>query len=167
MSGVDAARASGREVTFSRYIAAPVALVWELWSDARHLNEWFGPTGYTLTTHEFSFTPGGVWRLVMHAPDGSMNVPTRIVFTSIEPMSRITYTNDWGLDDAPLAFDVAVTFEPERTGTRLAFCMTFANEEAVRVAVERYGVLKGADETLQRVVDYLGRQGVNPPPISA
>ena len=81
-------------VVFSRLIAAPVDLVWEIWSDVRHLHEWFGPTGFTATTQEFAFVPDGVWRFTMHGPDGT-DYPTVIVFRTIEPNVRIEYTNGW------------------------------------------------------------------------
>jgi uncharacterized protein YndB with AHSA1/START domain len=153
MIGAEVARPSGREVVFSRLIAAPVELVWEIWSDVRHLHEWFGPAGFTTTTQEFAFEPGGVWRFTMHGPDGT-DYPTRIVFREIEPRSRIVYDNSWALPDAPLDFTVVVTFTPEGAGTRLMLHMTFANDAAMRTAVERYGVLSGGTETFERIARY-------------
>lgn len=156
MIGADVARPSGREVVFSRLIAAPVEVLWEAWSDVRHLHEWFGPAGYTTTTQEFTFEPNGVWRFTMHAPDGT-DVPNQIIFRSIEPKTRIVYENGWNLPDAPLDFTVVVTFAPEGTGTRLTLHMTFANDAAMQVAVERYGVLNGGRETFERIARYVAR----------
>jgi uncharacterized protein YndB with AHSA1/START domain len=48
---------SDREVVFSRVFDAPRELLWTAWSEPRHLHRWFGPTGYTTTTHEFAFVP--------------------------------------------------------------------------------------------------------------
>jgi uncharacterized protein YndB with AHSA1/START domain len=141
-------------VVFSRLIAAPVSLVWEIWSDVRHLHEWFGPAGFTATTQEFAFAPGGVWRFTMHGPDGT-DYPTRIVFRTIEPKTRIVYANSWDLPDAPLDFTVVVTFATEGEGTRLVLHMTFANDAAMRTAVERYGVLRGGIETFERLAAYV------------
>jgi uncharacterized protein YndB with AHSA1/START domain len=153
MTGADVAHPSGREVVFSRLIAAPVALVWGLWSDVRHLHEWFGPAGFTTTTQEFAFEPGGVWRFTMHGPDGT-DYPNRIVFREIEPRSRIVYANSWSLPDAPLEFTTVVTLTAEGAGTRLMLHMTFANDAAMRTAVERYGVLNGGIETFERLARY-------------
>jgi len=154
--GAEVTRPSGREVVFSRLIAAPVALVWEIWSSVRHLHEWFGPTGFTTTTQEFAFVPGGAWRFTMHGPDGT-NYPNRIVFRTIEPKTRIVYANSWDLPDAPLDFTVVVTFAAEGEGTRLILHMTFANDAAMRTAVERYGVLSGGIETFERIAEYVER----------
>jgi uncharacterized protein YndB with AHSA1/START domain len=152
----DVARPSAREVVFSRLIAAPVDLVWEIWSDLRHLHEWFGPAGFTTTTEEFAFAPGGVWRFTMHGPDGT-DYPTRIVFRTIEPKTRIVYTNDWDLAGALLDFTVVVDFVAEGARTRLSLHMTFADEAAMRTAVERYGVLRGGVETFERIARYVER----------
>jgi uncharacterized protein YndB with AHSA1/START domain len=154
MTAAEVTRPTGNEVVFSRLIAAPVALVWEIWSDVRHLHEWFGPAGFTATTQEFAFAPGGVWRFTMHGPDGT-DYPTRIVFRTIEPKTRIVYANSWDLPDAPLDFTVVVTFATEGEGTRLVLHMTFANDAAMRTAVERYGVLRGGIETFERLAAYV------------
>lgn len=154
MTGGGVTRPSGREVVFSRLIAAPVALVWEMWSDVRHLHEWFGPAGYTTSTDEFAFTPGGVWRFTMHGPDGN-DCPNRLVFRTIEPNARIVYENRWDRPDAPLEFLAEVTLAAEGTGTRLTLHMTFADDRAMQTAVEQYGVVSGGTETFDRLARYL------------
>jgi uncharacterized protein YndB with AHSA1/START domain len=92
----------------------------------------------------------------MHGPDGT-DYPTRIVFRTIEPKTRIVYANSWDLPGAPLDFTVVVTFAAEGKGTRLSLHMTFANDAAMRTAVERYGVLKGGVETFERIAVYVER----------
>jgi uncharacterized protein YndB with AHSA1/START domain len=156
VTGAEVTRPSGREVVFSRLIAAPVDLVWEAWSDVRHLHEWFGPAGFSTTTQEFAFAPGGVWRFTMHGPDGT-DYPNRIVFRTIEPKTRIVYANSWDLPDAPLDFIGVVTFTVEGNETRLVLHMTFANDAAMQTAVERYGVLNGGIETFERLAEYMNR----------
>jgi uncharacterized protein YndB with AHSA1/START domain len=63
--------ASEREIVVSRSIAGPRRLVFEAYTDARQLAQWWGPNGFTTTTHAFEFRPGGVWDFVMHGPDGT------------------------------------------------------------------------------------------------
>jgi uncharacterized protein YndB with AHSA1/START domain len=55
---------AGREMVVSRLIDAPRALVFEAWTDVRHLAKWWGPDGFTTTTSEMAFAPGG--RLGLH-----------------------------------------------------------------------------------------------------
>lgn len=150
-----AERPSEREVVFTRRFAAPRALVWRAWTRPELLARWWGPTGFTTTTTEFAFEPGGVWRHMMHGPDGT-DYPTCIVFREIDPPARIVYDNGWNLDGAPLDFTVTVTFDEDGDGTRLALRMVYRDAEALRVAVETYGVVQGGVETLDRLAAHLG-----------
>jgi uncharacterized protein YndB with AHSA1/START domain len=47
------------------------SLVFEAWTDPKHLAHWWGPNGFSLTTHSFDFRAGGVWRFIMHGPTGA------------------------------------------------------------------------------------------------
>src|SRR5437762_14273737 len=63
--------AADREIVISRVIDAPRELVFEAFTEARHLSRWWGPDGFTTTTRAFEFRVGGVWDFVMHGPDGT------------------------------------------------------------------------------------------------
>jgi len=145
---------SDREVVFSRVFNAPRELLWTAWSEPRHLHRWFAPTGSTTTTHEFAFVPGGVWRCVMHGPDGT-DTPNTIVFRELDRPSRIVYDNSWERPGLRLDFTIAVTFVAEGARTRLSIHFTFADAEALRIATEQYGVREGGVQTLARFEEYL------------
>jgi uncharacterized protein YndB with AHSA1/START domain len=55
----------------TRVFNAPRTVVFRAFTDADILARWWGPEGFTNTFQEFSLKPGGVWRFVMHSPDGS------------------------------------------------------------------------------------------------
>jgi uncharacterized protein YndB with AHSA1/START domain len=149
---------SDREVIFTRRLAAPRERAWKAWTKPEYLHQWWGPDGFTTTTHEFVFAPGGVWRFVMHGPDGT-DYPNRIVFRELDPPARLVYENGWDLPGAPLDFVVIVTFTAVAAETMLSLQMTFRDDVALRTAVERYGVLDGGCQTLERLSDYLGGNG--------
>ena len=58
-----------REIVISRVIDAPRELVFEAFTEVRHLSRWWGPEGFTTTTRSFEFRVGGAWDFVMHGPD--------------------------------------------------------------------------------------------------
>ena len=149
-----AERLSDREVVFTRSVDAPRERVWMIWSELRHLHQWWGPAGFTTTTHEFTFVPGGVWRFVMHGPDGT-DTPNTIVFRELDRPSRIVYDNSWERPGLRLDFTIAVTFVAEGARTRLSIHFTFADAEALRIATEQYGVREGGVQTLARFEEYL------------
>ncbi len=49
---------------------APVERVWDLWSDPRRLERWWGPPTYPATMREHDLTPGGTVTYFMTGPDG-------------------------------------------------------------------------------------------------
>jgi uncharacterized protein YndB with AHSA1/START domain len=80
--------AAGREVVVSRSIGAPRELVFEAFTQVRHLSRWWGPEGFTTTTRSFEFRAGGSWAFVMHGPDGTDDQEW-ITWTEIVPPERI------------------------------------------------------------------------------
>ena len=62
---------NGREITVSRLIDAPVAMLWEVWTKPEHIANWWGPNGFTNTIAKMDLRPDGEWDLIMHGPDGT------------------------------------------------------------------------------------------------
>jgi uncharacterized protein YndB with AHSA1/START domain len=58
------------ELVLTRTFDASRELVFQVWTDPKHVALWWGPTGFTTTIREMDVRPGGVWRYSMRAPDG-------------------------------------------------------------------------------------------------
>src|SRR4051794_12623895 len=86
----EATATSDREIVATRVFDAPRELVFKAWTDPEHLAQWWGPTGFTNTFHEFDLRPGGVWRFVMHGPDG-VDYKNENVFVEIVKPERIVF----------------------------------------------------------------------------
>jgi len=56
-------------MTVTRVFNAPVASVWNAWSDAAHVMKWWGPTGFTSPSCNMNFYVGGVTLVCMRAPN--------------------------------------------------------------------------------------------------
>jgi len=144
-----------RSIIGTRVLDAPRELVFSVWTDPKHLAQWWGPDGFTTTTHAFDFWPGGVWRFVMHGPDGR-DYQNRIIFDEIVPPERIVYRHDGGEDVEPVQFAQTVTFEDFGNGqTRLIWHGTFPSVEERARVIREYGADKGLVQTMARLVDYV------------
>jgi len=102
---------ANREIVTTRTFDAAPARVFEAWSRSEHLERWWGPNGFTTTTHQFDFRPGGTWKLTMHGPDGT-DYPNRLVYDEIVRPERIVYSHHGGIDGVPAQFQKTVTFVP-------------------------------------------------------
>jgi len=81
-----------RQVVLERLIDAPPALVFQCWTDPKHLARWWGPAGFTNPVCDADVRVGGAWRIVMRAPDGA-EYPCGGVYLEIVPNERLVFTN--------------------------------------------------------------------------
>jgi uncharacterized protein YndB with AHSA1/START domain len=150
-----------KAIVATREFEAPRALVFEVWTDPRHLSQWWGPDGFTTTTSRFDMRVGGVWRFVMHGPDGR-DYQNRITFDEITPLDLIRYHHGGGDDVEPVQFRTTVTFEElERNLTRVTLYATFPSAAERDRVVKEYGAAEGAKQTLNRLADYVATRTVN------
>jgi uncharacterized protein YndB with AHSA1/START domain len=141
-----------------REFEAPRDLVFAAWTDPAHLSQWWGPDGFSTTTSAFDMCPGGVWRFVMHGPDGR-DYENRITFDEIVPSERIRYHHGGGDDVEPVQFRTTVTFDDlgsERT--RVTLHAVFPTAAARDRVIKDYGADKGAMQTLARLADYVSKR---------
>ena len=139
----------------SRLFDALRELVFSAFTDPKHLAQWWGPNGFTTTTHNFKFRPGGVWRFVMHGPDGR-DYQNRITYEEIIRPERIVYRHGGGEDVEPVQFIQTLTFEDlGRDRTRLTWHGQFPSAEERARVVKNYGADEGLSQTMARLVDYV------------
>jgi uncharacterized protein YndB with AHSA1/START domain len=146
------------EISGSRLFDAPRERIFDAFSSPEILARWWGPTGFTLTTREMSFAPGGVWRFVMHGPDGR-DYPNKIVFLEIAPPDRIVYRHPGDDGAEPVRMETTVALAREDEKTRVNWRMRFETR-AERDRVERdYGAAQGLAQTLARLDEYFSDEG--------
>ena len=150
------ASTADREIVVSRLFQAPRELVFKAFTDPNGITNWWGPNGFTTTTSEMDLRPGGVWRFVMHGPDGT-DYPNRVVYNEVVAPERLVYRHDDDAGDGQVGvqFDVTVTFDDEGGKTRLTMRSLFETAAERARLVEEFGALEGANQTLERLGAYL------------
>ena len=143
-----------REIVVTRAINAPRELVFKAWTDPAHIAGWWGPDGFTNTIHEMEVKPGGVWRFIMHGPNG-MDFPNRVVFTEVVFPEKLVYDHGSDVDNDPGQFHVTVTFESMGKKTWLTMRSVFSTAAQREMVVKEYGALEGAHQNLNRFEAYL------------
>jgi uncharacterized protein YndB with AHSA1/START domain len=144
----------------TRVFDAPRELVFEAWTDPKHLAEWWGPNGFTTTTSAFDMRPGGVWRFVMHGPEGR-DYENRITFDEIVKPERIAYHHGGGDNVEPVQFRTTVTFEDLGGKTRLTMRGVFPSAAERDRVIKEYGADKGLAQTLARLADFVATRMPN------
>jgi uncharacterized protein YndB with AHSA1/START domain len=143
-----------RELAYVRIYDAPRELVFEAWTNPKHLVKWWGPNGFTITTRSIDVRPGGVWRFVMHGPDGR-DYENRITYEEIVKPERLVYSHGGGDDVEPVQFQTTVIFENQEGKTKLTMRAIFPTAAERDRVVKEYGAIEGAHQHLARLAEHL------------
>ena len=143
---------SEREIVMTHTLDAPRERVFDVWTYPRHVANWYGPDGFTITTHEMDVRPGGAWRFVMHAPDGT-DFDNYIGYLEVVRPERLIFLHGSSADD-PDMFDGSVTFESEGSTTRVTLRMVFRTKQQ-RDDTVGFGAVELGYQTLGRLARYV------------
>jgi uncharacterized protein YndB with AHSA1/START domain len=156
-----------REFVISRVFDAPRELVFQTWTDSKHM-EWWGPKGVTIHHAKLELKPGGVFHYCMRTPDGhdmwgkwvirEVVTPERLVFVNsfsdeAGGLTRHPLSPSW-----PLETLSTITFEPQGGKTLLAIRWLPLNptEAEHKTFDEGHESMKnGWTGTLDRLTEYL------------
>lgn len=142
----------GNEIRITRVYEAPVRVVWDAWTVPEQVAKWWGPRGFTLTTHSKDLRAGGTWRYTMHGPDGVdyANVTQYLV---VEAYKKLVYDHG-GNDEQPPLFRVTVTFSEARGKTTMEMISTLPTPEAAR-EMAKFIKQAGGNATWDRLAEHL------------
>jgi uncharacterized protein YndB with AHSA1/START domain len=138
-----------RTMAATRILNAPRDLVWEVLTDPDHIKNWWGPNGFSLTTHKHEMRTGGQWNFIMHGPDGT-DFQNRMVFDELVPKERIVYSHG----PTP-RFKMFIQLFDLGDKTELRWKNIFENDQEFKQAVEVYHAVEGLDQNLGRLSGYL------------
>ena len=146
--------AADNEIVTTRLLNAPRELVFRAFTDPTQVGLWWGPAGFTITTHEMRVAPGGRWRFMMHGPDG-VDYPNRIDYREVVEPERLVY--DHGDDDQgdAKAFHVVVSFEAQGERTLLTMRAIFESAAIRNMVVTEFHAIEGGIQTVDRLEAHL------------
>lgn len=140
-----------RELILQREMPFPRELVWEVMTDPKHTNRWWGPDGFRNEGVTMDFRVGGAWTYEMVGPDGT-RYPNHAVFKEITPPSRLVY--DQG-DGERVWFEASITLQQTGDGTLVVIRQLYPNKEFRDEVIEKYGAIEGGKQHLAKLEAYL------------
>ncbi|HKY94402.1 MAG TPA: SRPBCC family protein [Kiloniellales bacterium] len=146
---------AGRQIINVRLLDAPRPLVWQVWTDPKHITHWWGPRGFSTTTKSMDLRPGGTWLFVMHGPDGT-DYGNKVTFVEVAEPERLVYRHE-GTDGATkdVVFVTTVTFVEKGGQTEITLAAEFPSKAERDFVAEKYGAVEGGRQTLERLAEYL------------
>jgi len=142
--------------TVERTFAAPRDLVFKVWTTPEYVALWWGVDGASNPHCELDVRPGGLWRIDMRTPSGTV-YPNRGVFLEVVDNERLVYRDlpvgespAWGgAPPDPLEHTVLFTDTPDG-GTRVSLTVRAASA-ADCARLLKQGMREGIGQGLERL----------------
>jgi uncharacterized protein YndB with AHSA1/START domain len=141
-----------REIAMTRVFDAPRRLVFEAWTNPKHVPHWMlGPEGWTMPVCEIDLRPGGAWHFVWRHSNGA-EMAMHGVYREVAPPDRLVSTESWG-GDWPETLNTLVLSE-EDGRTTMTNTVLYPSKEA-RDAALKTGIKEGAAASFDRLQELL------------
>lgn len=144
-----------RTMLLDRMFDAPVALIYQIWTDPALVTHWWGVEQATNPVCELDVRPGGRWRIDMRAPSGRIYRNGGIYLEVVEN-ARLVYSDvpdpaisEWG-GEPPATRIHTVTFEDRGERTRVLIAIAFESR-ADRDRMIAFGMPNGIAQSLERL----------------
>jgi len=147
-----------RELIITRRFDAPARIVFEAWTRADLVAQWWAPQsrGVSITSCEAEVRPGGRYRYVLRTGKGE-TVAFSGAYLEVEPPTRVVYTQIFEPVPGPPVL-VTVTFEERDGGTDLTALEVYPSKEVLEMVLAT-GMETGMRETMDQLAALLGRLG--------
>lgn len=147
------AKSKPNEIYLERIYDAPVKMVWEAMADPEQAKHWWGPRGFTITTHKKELKVGGCWEYIMHGPDGK-DWPNTTQYLEVTPYSRMVYDHGGNKDQKPMFRVTMNLVELASNKTKMEMWMALPSEEAAK-ATKSYIKQASGDSCWDRLGEFL------------
>lgn len=119
---LESAASQGHELLITRVFDAPRPLVFSMFAEAKHMKNWFAPTGFTILDANTDFRVGGEWFSSMRSAEGSEHRMHGTYRDIVEP-ERIVFTHEWSGTESHSGIEtlVSVTLKAMGNKTELTF----------------------------------------------
>lgn len=151
--------ANDHDLVITRLIDAPRSLVFNAWTDPAQLAQWWGPHSFTNPLSEVDARPGGVIRIHMKAPDGTI-YPCAGLFQEVIENERLVFSLNpetgtaegavWEHTPQPRSAVHIITFEDQDDKTKLTV-ITRLQSAADRDHMLAMGHVGGYTQSLERL----------------
>lgn len=145
-------KSKSNELHLTRVYDAPVAAVWDAWTDPEQVAQWWGPRGFTITTHSKDLRPGGHWRYTMHGPDG-VDYANVTNYLEVEKHKKLVYDHG-GNDERKPLFRVTVLFSESGGKTTMDMTMSLPTPEAAE-QTRQFIKKAGGESTWDRLAEFV------------
>ena len=148
------------KITIRREFNAPKSVVWDCYTKAELLDQWFAPEPFVTKTKSMAFREGGHWHFAMVDPDSNEHW-VRFDYEKISPSDHYRAQDAFSDASGSVNRDLPVstwdvTFEDRAPRTLVQIVSTYETPEALQQVVDM-GMKEGLEATLSALDKLLER----------
>src|SRR5688572_12985821 len=149
----------GNELIMNRVFDAPRELVFETFSDCKHLKHWWGPRSWPVSFCKMDFKVGGVWHFCLKGPNAGDESWGKALYKEIKKPSRIVYDDyfsdkDGNLNKSMPSTEITYDFTEQSGKTLVTGRAVYASAVDLE-KVLAMGLVGGMTESLDRLEELL------------
>ncbi|GKU78900.1 SRPBCC domain-containing protein [Paenibacillus sp. L3-i20] len=155
----------GKVIILEREFNASPELVFQAFTQAEHLKQWWGPNGWTIPVCNLDFRVGGAWHYCMKCEDKNqgdfygMESWGKSVYQEIVAPEKIVYVDSFSDAEGNISKDmpstiVTLSFIKTDRGTKVVNHAEYVTAESVE-QVLAMGMMQGITETWNRLDEHL------------
>lgn len=154
-----------KEVVLEKVYSASVEKVWEAWTNAEQLKQWWGPEHVTIPECEVDLRVGGKFYIVMEAGEGmgpykGTQWPMQAEFTEITPNSKLTFTaqawTEGDKEETTIDQSTEVVFTEEDGKTKVTVKATIY-KTGPKAGMAAEGMRAGFTQQLEKLNTFLAK----------
>ena len=160
--------AESKDFVITRLLNAPLELVWKVYTEEKHMMQWWGPAGFKSAGAKNDFRQGGMFHYGQEGPDGSI-MWGKLIYREIVVQKKLVFVVSFSDKDAgytrhpmaptwPLETLSVTTFEEIDGKTKVTVSWKAINcseDEAVLFDNSHAGMNMGFEGTFTQLESYL------------
>jgi len=152
-----------KEIRIERILGVPIKRVWDAWTKADAIKEWWGPNGTTIPICEVDLRVGGALYIVMLAgpelgPLAGARWPMVGIFRELKEPTTIIFSNNAIAEDSTLLLEGETTVNLAASGDKTKMTLvTRAVSLVPQAAPMLAGMEAGWAQSVDKLEKYLRR----------
>lgn len=149
----------GRELIITRDFEAPPALMFEVWSDCKHLKHWWGPKEWPMHECKMDFREGGSWHYCLRGPNDGDESWGKAIYNEIDKPRKIIYRDYFADSEGSINEDMPgskneLEFLEYHGITRQVSTTQYESPASLQKVLDM-GMIDGMNSSMERLDEYL------------
>lgn len=151
--------AKGKTLIIERIFEAPPSLMFDVWTDCKHLKHWWGPKEWPMHECEMDFREGGSWHYCLRGPNEGDESWGKALYDQIDKPKKIVYRdyfadNKGNINEDMPGSKTELVFLEHNGITRQVSTTEYESPESLQQVLDM-GMIEGMNSSMERLDEYL------------